>query len=186
MNHIFEITWSVWFLSEILLNRLFRSNMKSSKNQDRNSLRLIWITIIVSISLGIISKFLVEFPMAKSAWLSYSGLLIIVIGMVIRFIAILTLRRFFTVDLSIQHNHELINKGLYKYIRHPSYTGSLISFLGFSISMNNWISAIIIFVPVLLVFLHRMKLEEQLLLEKFGDKYLEYTKNTARLIPGVY
>jgi len=186
MEYIFKIIWISWFLSEILLNRLFRSKTTNSKDLDKNSLRLIWLTIAISITLGVFSSFHLRFLMVESSWLKYSGLLIIICGMIIRFIAIKTLGKLFTVDLSINENHELIVNGIYKYIRHPAYTGSLLSFLGLGLSLNNWISLIIIFVPVLISFLYRIHVEESLLLEQVGLNYNDYKKSSKRLIPMVY
>lgn len=186
MRHIFEIIWICWFLSEILLNRILRSKKTDSRNLDKNSLRVIWITIIISITLGVLCKSYFKFPIVKLSWLNYFGLLIIVLGMILRYIAIRTLGKFFTVDLLIHDSHELISKGVYKYIRHPSYSGSLLSFLGFGLSLNNWISLIIIFVPVLISLIYRIKIEEKLLLNQVGLKYNDYKKTTKRLIPMIY
>jgi protein-S-isoprenylcysteine O-methyltransferase Ste14 len=186
MRHIFEIIWICWFLSEILLNRLFRSKMINSQDMDKSSLRLIWIAIIISISSGIISRIFLRFPINDSHLFGLIGLLVIVAGMIIRFISILTLGKFFTVDLAIHDGHKLINKGFYKYIRHPSYTGSLVSFLGFGLSLNNWISLVVIFVPVLISFINRINIEEKLLLEQLGLEYKDYKERTKRLIPMVY
>jgi protein-S-isoprenylcysteine O-methyltransferase Ste14 len=186
MRYVFEIIWICWFLSEILLNRIFRSKKTDSKNFDKNSLRLIWLTIIISITLGVLSKSYLNCPISETSWLRYFGLLIIVAGMILRFIAIKTLGKFFTVDLSIHDSHKLISKGLYKYIRHPAYAGSLLSFFGFALSLNNWISLIIIFVPVLSSFIYRINIEEKMLIEELGLKYNDYKKNTKRLIPMIY
>lgn len=141
---------------------------------------------MISNTFGISIKFFLEFPGIESDWLGYSGLLLIVIGMIIRYTALRTLGRFFTVNLSIHENHKLVDHGLYKYIRHPSYSGSLLSFLGFSLSLSNWLSMIIIFVPVFISFLCRIRVEESLLLEQFGLKYEDYIKKTKRLIPLIY
>jgi protein-S-isoprenylcysteine O-methyltransferase Ste14 len=106
--------------------------------------------------------------------------------MMIRFAAIRTLGKFFTVDLAIKNDHRLIKNGLYKYIRHPSYTGSLLSFLGLGFSLNNWISLIVIFIPVLISFIYRIHIEEKLLIAQIGLAYTDYMKQTKRLIPLIY
>ena len=184
--NVFTIIWVSWFLSEILLNRFFRSKMKNSRDLDKNSLRLIWITIIVSISLGILSSDFLVVPIIKSNFIRLLGILIILFGMILRFSAIWTLGKFFTVDLAINADHQLIKKGLYKYIRHPSYTGSLLSFLGLGLTLNNWISLIVIFVPVLISFIYRINIEEKLLLAQIGLEYGDYMQQTKRLIPLIY
>ena len=106
--------------------------------------------------------------------------------MVVRFIAIRTLGRFFTVNLALHNNHNLIKTGLYKYIRHPAYTGSLLSFTGLGLSLNNWSSLVIIFIPVLVSFIYRINIEEKMLLQLFGEDYNLYKKYTKKLIPLLY
>jgi protein-S-isoprenylcysteine O-methyltransferase Ste14 len=186
MQLIFPIVWVVWFLSEVLLNRLFRSQNPGAKDADKQSLRLIWIAITVAISAGVYLSFIVSAPISSGSWLGYAGLLVIVAGIVIRFVSIRTLGKYFTVDLSIYDEHRLVMEGLYKYIRHPSYSGSLLSFFGLGLSLNNWISLVVICIPVFLAFLYRIRTEERLLLRQVGLGYAEYMKRTKRLIPKIY
>jgi protein-S-isoprenylcysteine O-methyltransferase Ste14 len=160
--------------------------MNNSGDLDKNSLRLIWITIIISISLGVLSAIYLSAPIIKSDFLRFLGLFLILFGMLVRFSAVRTLGKFFTVDLAIDQDHQLIKKGFYQYVRHPSYTGSLLSFLGLGLSLNNWISLIVIFIPVLIAFIYRITIEERLLLVKIGLEYADYRKKTKRLIPLIY
>jgi protein-S-isoprenylcysteine O-methyltransferase Ste14 len=106
--------------------------------------------------------------------------------MIIRFIAIYSLGRFFTVDLTIKDNHKIKKDGLYRLLRHPSYSGSLLSFLGYGLSLNDWISLIVIFIPVTIAFLYRIRIEEKLLTDQFGNDYIDYMKKTNCLIPFIY
>jgi protein-S-isoprenylcysteine O-methyltransferase Ste14 len=186
MNYIFQSIWIIWLISEIFLNRLLRSKNTNAKELDKNSLNLIWITIILSMTSGILIAVYWAFPIIKTNVLLYIGSTLIVFGMLIRFIAIRSLGKFFTVNLAIHGDQQLIMTGLYKYLRHPSYTGSLLSFVGFSLSLNNWLSLIIIFVPVLITFINRINIEESLLFKEFGSAYEKYRKKTKRLIPMIY
>jgi protein-S-isoprenylcysteine O-methyltransferase Ste14 len=183
---IFYLLWTIWFVSEIVLNRLLRSGTYGKNDQDKGSTRIIWITIGIANTLGILSSVFLKAPLSHLSIIQYSGLLLIIAGLIIRFIAIFSLGRFFTVDVTILDHHKLKTDGLYRLIRHPSYLGSLISFLGFGISLNNWISLIIIFIPVTIAMLHRIKIEEQLLTKQFGTEYSDYIKKTFRLIPWIY
>jgi protein-S-isoprenylcysteine O-methyltransferase Ste14 len=182
----FIIIWSIWFLSEIFLNRLFRSGENDKRDQDRGTMRIIWITIGIANSLGIIMALLVNLPISSHLILPYSGLLVIILGMIIRFYSIVSLGRLFTVDVTIRNNHKIKQDGVYRFIRHPSYLGSLVSFLGFGISLNNWISLLIITIMVTIAMLNRIRIEERLLLEQFGPEYSKYMKKTYRLIPWIY
>lgn len=183
---IFIIIWVIWFISEILLNRLFRSGNYGKKNLDRGSIRIIWITIGIANTLGILSVVFLKAPLSHQPMIQFLGLLLIVAGIIIRFIAVFSLRRFFTVDVTILDDHAVKMDGMYKLIRHPSYLGSLISFLGFGISLNNWISLIVILIPVTIAMLYRIRIEERLLTEHFGPEYSDYMIKTYRLIPWIY
>jgi protein-S-isoprenylcysteine O-methyltransferase Ste14 len=186
MTYIFITIWFLWFLSEILLNRLFQSGVEDKHNFDRGSIHFIWITIGIANSLGILFAFTSIIPISRIIYIPFLGLLFIVLGMIIRFIAIKSLGKFFTVDVAILDDHKIKKDGIYKYVRHPSYSGLLLSFIGFGLSLNNWISLIIITVPVTLVMLYRIKIEEKLLIEIFGNDYIEYIKKTYRLIPMLF
>lgn len=186
LHHIIA---AIWILSEVLLNRLVRSSKSDKTQGDKQSLRYIWITIMIALPLAhILSRQTAfpVFPISSSPVIVQAGLILIVAGMIYRFIAIYTLGRYFTVDVAIRSDHKIVRKGMYKYMRHPSYLGSLLSFLGNGFALNSWFGLVIGFVPVLLTFLYRMKVEEELLVTNFGQEYKDYKKETWRLIPFVY
>jgi protein-S-isoprenylcysteine O-methyltransferase Ste14 len=176
----------VWILSEILLGRTKISSVKTN-NKDKSSLRILWITIILFIFLGIfVRRTGVGFINMQTELVHYSGLFLIIFGLVIRWIAIIKLKSMFTVDVSIQENHNIVKSGIYKTIRHPAYLGSLLSFLGLGIALVNWLSIIFIFIPIFIAFNYRIKVEEKVLIEEFSEEYLNYSNNTYRLFPGIY
>jgi protein-S-isoprenylcysteine O-methyltransferase len=90
------------------------------------------------------------------------------------------------VAVAIAADHRLIDTGPYRFVRHPSYTGALMAFLGLALCLANWASRVVMVVPVFLVFLRRMQVEEGALLQALGDQYREYMNRTKRLIPAVY
>jgi protein-S-isoprenylcysteine O-methyltransferase Ste14 len=142
---------SLWFLSELLINILTRSKKSESKSYDQNSLRIIWIVIIVSITTGVFIAF--SFP-RFNVFEYFFGMSLIVIGISIRFITIFSLKSFFNSNVSIHYDHKLKTDGIFKKVRHPSYLGSLLSFLGLCLTFGNWISLLIIFLPILGAFLY--------------------------------
>lgn len=176
-----------WLLSEIILNRARRSEAKDSSRLDKSSLRFLWIAILLSVFLGVFLGVKgVGFIRVRHHLLSLCGIFLMLLGLVIRWTAILTLRKYFTVDVSILEGHKIVKKGLYKYIRHPSYTGSLISFLGLGIAFSNWLSSIVMFIPIMMAFIYRIQVEEKALIQAFGQEYLDYSNTTKRLIPKIY
>jgi protein-S-isoprenylcysteine O-methyltransferase Ste14 len=176
----------VWIISEIVLARLKHSDTAGTK-QDKFSLRILWATIILGIVIGnLLAIYRVGTIPTGSYYIAISGLVLIVVGLVVRWIAILTLWKYFTVDVSIASDHRLVSSGLYKVVRHPAYTGSLLSFLGLGLVFSNWLTLLVIFVPITVAFVYRIKVEEKALVEFFGDRYVRYCATTKRLIPGIY
>ncbi len=186
MSILFITIYVVWLLTEILLNRFLHSKTTDRKNADKNSLMLIWVTIIATITIAVFISIKFYLPIFSNPVFKYAGLAIIVVGILLRLIAVASLGRFFTVDVTIKQGHKLKKDGVYKYVRHPSYSASLLSFIGFGISLNNWLSLLITIVAILTVFIFRIKIEEKILIEQFGAEYLEYKKTTSGIIPFIY
>ncbi|MGD0709965.1 MAG: isoprenylcysteine carboxylmethyltransferase family protein [Bacteroidales bacterium] len=183
---IFIIIWIIWCCSEILLNRLMLSGSNDKKGQDKGSLGFMWIMITLSIFSGIIFSSYVKILISDQLIVPYIGLAIIVVGMILRFISIWTLGSFFTVDVTIREDHKIKKDGVYRFLRHPSYSGSLLSFIGFGISLNNWLSLIVVTILITVGLINRIRIEEKVLTDQFGADYLDYKKNTYRLIPWIY
>jgi len=107
-------------------------------------------------------------------------------GLIIRITSINTLKQQFTYSVSKIDRHELIQSGLYKWIRNPAYLGQLMVFVGLAASLSNWLSIVFMIIPILLGYSHRIRIEEKFMAMQFGDSYSEYQKRTKKLIPGVY
>jgi protein-S-isoprenylcysteine O-methyltransferase Ste14 len=114
------------------------------------------------------------------------GFCIFVLGFFVRFYSIFYLGRFFTTSVTIAADHRLVDSGPYRYIRHPSYTGMLMLYLGICLCIGNWATTLIMVVPIFYALLFRMKVEEGALHEALGQPYADYMKRTKRLIPFVY
>jgi protein-S-isoprenylcysteine O-methyltransferase len=114
------------------------------------------------------------------------GVVLFAAGLILRWWAIITLGRFFTVDVTIEKDHELVERGPFKFVRHPSYTGVLLAFVGFALTLRNWGAILVILVPIFVAFGRRMRVEESALTEALGDQYRDYIRRTKRLVPGIY
>ncbi|HTY36817.1 MAG TPA: isoprenylcysteine carboxylmethyltransferase family protein [Bacteroidota bacterium] len=176
----------LWIGSELLLMRMKHSGGESTQ-KDKHSVRILWLVIVLAIASGVFVRMWGPGRLAAgSAVMNIAGLVLIVAGLALRWVAVLTLKNYFTVDVAIMKDHRIIQSGVYKYIRHPSYAGAILSFVGLGVSFSNWISLIIMSVAITLAFLHRIRIEEAALLEHFGDDYRRYCSSTRRLIPNVY
>lgn len=91
-----------------------------------------------------------------------------------------------SLKIGIEKDHKLITRGPYHVIRHPVYAGTLLLLLGYTLSFGSIIGSIIMILILVPVGRSRMALEEKLLIQTFGDEYLNYMKRTKRLIPFIY
>lgn len=114
------------------------------------------------------------------------GMALFGIGLMIRIHSLLTLKQYFTYSVAKVENHKIIETGLYKFIRHPGYLGQLIIFIGISTSISNWLSILLMMIPVTLGYLYRIKAEEKFMIEQFGEDYENYQERTKRIIPLIY
>lgn len=173
-------------ISEIALGILKRSRGRSAQSEDRGSLRVLWIGIVVGIAAGIASESVSATRFSEAARTTLViALVLMLVGLAIRWIAILTLGRFFTVDVAIHSGHEVVQAGLYRIMRHPSYTGLLIAFTGLGVFFGNWLSLVALMIPIGIVVGIRVSKEERALLESLGPAYADYCKRTKRFIPWV-
>jgi protein-S-isoprenylcysteine O-methyltransferase Ste14 len=115
-----------------------------------------------------------------------AGVLFIIIGLIIRIKAILELKQHFTYTVTEIENHELIETGSYKNIRHPGYLGQLLIFMGTALSFSNWLSVVFMMIPVLFGYINRILVEERFMIKQLGQNYIDYQKRTKRLIPLIY
>ena len=114
------------------------------------------------------------------------GFLLFLGGLILRWYSIGYLGRYFTVDVSISAEHRLIDSGPYRFIRHPTYMGALLAFLGLGFCLGNWLSILFLSVPIIGAFLRRIRIEERALVEALGEQYRAYMRRTKRLIPFIY
>lgn len=179
-----------WLASEVFYKQRFASNETDKKDKDKSSLNILWVIIILSISLSIFVSYVrfssLSLMIARSIWINYLGLVMIFVGIVSRILVIRSLGKYFTVDVTIRKDHKIKKDGIYNILRHPSYSASLLTFLGLGFYLNNWISLIIAFIPPFLAFLYRIKIEEKALIEQFGQDYIDYKRQTKKLIPFIY
>jgi protein-S-isoprenylcysteine O-methyltransferase Ste14 len=114
------------------------------------------------------------------------GATLIVPGLIIRVLSMLTLRQYFTYWVAQIDDHQLVETGLYKVIRHPGYLGQVMIFLGISISLSNWLSIVAMMLPIALGYGYQIKVEERFMIEQMGESYLNYQERTKRIIPMIY
>jgi protein-S-isoprenylcysteine O-methyltransferase Ste14 len=173
-----------WWTAESI--RSSRQDKTRSRDRDRGSSKLWDVAHFVGV-IGVIVGFTdVGHVQRGEQLIKMSGFGLMVAGISVRWLAIHTLGKYFTGKVRIFEDHRLIRNGLYQHVRHPAYAGDLIAYLGFGLVFSNWISLVLIFCPILLVALYRMRIEERVLRDAFGQEYLDYMEKTKRLFLGIY
>ena len=181
---IFQIVLALWILSEIVGGTLIpyiRRGGTVLNRKDRGSGFFIFFIIFLSIITAII------FASANIAmlpnWFFYLGIIIIILGIIFRQWSIAVLGRCFSGTVGTQKGQKVVEKGPYKYIRHPSYTGALLILIGIGLALQSWGAVITLALLFSLAYGYRIHIEENVLISELGNTYIEYKKRTKRLIP---
>ncbi len=182
----FVLTYAVWGTSEVYLSVFRRAGEIVKQKSDKGSLGLIWTIVIVANFLSYFISGWVTAAIADNQNIRYIGLALIILGVILRFTIVSSLGKFFTVNVVIAEDHKLKTDGFYRYLRHPSYSASILSFAGYGLSLNNWISLLVVVSAVSTAFLIRIRIEEETLISHFGEEYTAYRKKTKRLIPFIF
>lgn len=113
-----------------------------------------------------------------------AGLVLSIIGIALIISSSITLKKNLTPFPSPRENSTLITSGVYKYIRHPIYTGILFTTAGYGVYSENTLR-LVVFITLLILFVFKAEYEETQLIKKFPE-YKDYKKQTAALMPGIY
>jgi protein-S-isoprenylcysteine O-methyltransferase Ste14 len=192
LSTIWSVLFYGWFAGELFIGIKTRTRRSTGTVHDRGTLGLLWMTMIVAITAGIWlsetqpSNLPAGPIVCGSSWLKSAAILAMAAGLLIRWTAIVSLGKSFSSNVAIHTTQKVFKGGLYRWVRHPSYTGLLLCVLAVALHTRNWISMLIIFVPTSAALMWRMHVEEIALRNAFGHEYIQYSRNTKRLIPGIF
>ena len=175
-----------WLILEILLT-IKKGGQNKDALKDKGTMKLMWLINPLCLLIAYLLQYAsnIDLPGDKPLHLSI-GMILILTGIIIRYTSVYQLGQYFCMTVSVSSDHKLIKNGLFRYVRHPSYTGLATSFLGFGITTGNWISLMIAIIPTTALLLYRIKFEEAVLFEAFGKEYKNYSVHIKRLIPFIY
>jgi protein-S-isoprenylcysteine O-methyltransferase Ste14 len=108
------------------------------------------------------------------------------LGLMLRWWSFASLGKYFTVVVKTSENQPVVDRGPYRILRHPSYTGLLLVFAGAGLMVGNWLSVVGAVVLVLTALIHRLRIEERALTAALGSRYREFAASRARLIPYIW
>jgi protein-S-isoprenylcysteine O-methyltransferase Ste14 len=184
---LWEILFFGWCASEVFIALALRTRNSGGNVRDRGTQLMLWIVIFGAITAcDWISGSHAPTMFGGAHWLKICSILVLALGLVIRWTAILSLGKSFSANVAIQPSQTVYRGGLYRWVRHPSYLGMLIIFLAIGIHSRNWIALFAVLVPTTLALLYRIHVEEIALNQAFGVAYASYSKSTRRLLPFIY
>lgn len=177
----------LWVAAEIVLDGNKRFENSDISNSELRSRRLLWLTLALATGAALIFKTLAWMPIPM-AYLprQFVALLLFAAGLGLRYKAVKRLGRFFSTQVNIQNNHELITDGPYRHLRHPAYTGLLIALAAAGLAMGDGLALLLLTVPLFCALSYRIDIEEKMMTEKFGTAYRSYCESTRKLLPWLY
>lgn len=176
-----------WVASEVMIAVAMRTGKSGGQVRDRGSQLILWIAIVVSVTAcEWMRRIMPANVFAGAAWLKTASVVVLVVALAIRWTAVFALGKSFSANVAIRESQKMMRTGLYRMVRHPSYLGLLMVFVAIGIHSRNWISFVVAIVPTTAALIYRIQVEEMALREAFGEEYLQYSRVTKRLVPGVY
>jgi protein-S-isoprenylcysteine O-methyltransferase Ste14 len=182
---IFSLVMFVAYLPEFFLIR--RSQPQAGEKADQGSLKVIllasWIGMLVGFSVAGVPAFVLV--RGQRLWFGL-GITCVALGALLRRHCFRTLGRYFTGDVKVVSGQSVIEVGAYRWVRHPSYTGGMLLYLGTGLALTNWLSVLIITVMGAAGYSYRVMVEERALQASMGVPYQEYMRRTKRFVPYLF
>jgi protein-S-isoprenylcysteine O-methyltransferase Ste14 len=178
----------LWIAFEISLVIRDRLQGKGRTGKDQGTRYINFLAIIIALtSSGMLSGFSkFWFPGGRTVAVFWLGFVILLSGAFLRIWSIVVLGSSFRTTVEVSHKQRVVQRGPYKIVRHPSYSGLLLMCCGYGIAEQSWLSLTIAIGLPLIALLYRIRVEEAVLVSGIGPEYQEYQKHTKKLIPGIW
>jgi protein-S-isoprenylcysteine O-methyltransferase Ste14 len=183
----FNLILGVWVVLEWRIRLRSHFNRQGSR-QDRGST----LVVVAFVAAGLGGAFALagNVPAAAIAdgrWaLFVVGLVLMGTGIAVRQWAVAVLGRFFTVDVRVHPGQTVVESGPYRWVRHPAYTGMIVTFVGIGLALGNWAAVAVLAVVPTIGLMVRIRFEERALLDGIGEPYRSFAARRPRLFPGLW
>jgi protein-S-isoprenylcysteine O-methyltransferase Ste14 len=181
-----QLTVTAWLALEAWLIIRDRVRGKGGFARDRGTL---WLNIVF-ITVALAAAGTLTASLKDSAWqfgsTGLAGPIVMWAGLAVRVWAIVVLGQSFRTTVEVDAGQRVVDRGPYRWVRHPSYTGILLLMAGLSLVYGNWPALAVLLVLPAGVLIHRIFVEEAVLTEVIGRPYTDYAARTKRLVPGVW
>ncbi|MDJ8927816.1 isoprenylcysteine carboxylmethyltransferase family protein [Clostridium perfringens] len=184
---LYAYSLDILFISEFFI-WLFTSSKFSKNNKkqktDRGSMWVVILGFCSSIYVSYFSREVSDLVLPNVFF--YIGITLMILGVIIRDLAVITLKKSFTLSVQVTKDQHLIKTGLYKYVRNPAYTGSIMSLLGIALVFRSIFAPIAVIVICVFCYGYRINIEEKALRNQFKNEFDEYCKNTYKIFPFIW
>ena len=183
----FEVVLVLFVLSEVSV-RLRSDRVRDGSRRDHRSLQVVRWSAVAGVALAVLlERRAPGLAIPGDGWPAFvAGLVLMCAGIALRQWSVAVLGRFFTIDVRVQSEHAVVESGPYRWVRHPSYTGLILTFLGIGLALGNWGSVVGATVVPTAGLVYRIHFEERELLEGLGEPYRRFAEGRARLFPGIW
>jgi protein-S-isoprenylcysteine O-methyltransferase Ste14 len=148
------------------------------------------LALLTWLALGLDFALSLQFPQAAILWkrtsVFFIGIAFMLAGTALRFYSMAVLGRFFTYYVAVRDKQTVVEVGPYHYIRHPSYTGALMIFIGMGLALGSWAGLLALLTCVGIAYAYRISVEESVLAAALGEPYQQYMRRTRRLVPFLF
>ena len=191
-NHLALATLLVWVAFEVVVQARDVLHGKGGTELDRGTRRLIGLVTAASIVLAGVIPGAVRHDSAL--WLPGAdtdaplalGTAIMWAGLVVRLWSIATLGAAFRTTVEVDADQVLVERGPYRWLRHPSYSGVLLVTTGYGVTTGAWPALAVAAIGPAAALARRIQIEERALTDAMGDAYRDYRRRTTRLRPGIW
>jgi protein-S-isoprenylcysteine O-methyltransferase Ste14 len=182
------VFWAVFLWCYYPESRLVRAARTNQTSSDSKSLQVIMMVQGLGYMLAFMLAGWSPFRIAPSHEVAvfYVGIATLVAGSLLRRHCWRMLGTSFTGDVRARADQEVVTRGAYRYLRHPSYTAGIMLSLGVAIALGSWLSVATILVGSTIGYINRMNVEERTLSSVIGPTYVDFMRTRKRLIPFVY
>jgi protein-S-isoprenylcysteine O-methyltransferase Ste14 len=180
----FYMITALWIGEFMIFPSKYESDDFSEKTSFKSILLAISSSIALTVVLGYLDIFYIESSLGKA--MQYLGIAIYTIGIVLRYSGAIYLGEYFTRDVQVSKDLELVSDGPYRILRHPLYLGLFLLSVGVPMFFRNPVALIFTVGCVGTLINQRMILEEESMEATIGERYREWKRSRYRFIPFIY
>ncbi|KZN25970.1 hypothetical protein A4G99_23850 [Haladaptatus sp. R4] len=193
-EYVFIVATAAWVVPELLdsirrRDRPIQHRNTRGPNLDAKSVYGIYVAVYCSGLVGWIFMFTAPSWAGFGSFtvpLFWAGILLMCTGIALRWYAVILLGDSFTRSVTVSDDQAVVETGPYAVVRHPTYTGILLTIVGYEFCLGTWLAVFVALVVNLVAFGYRIRVEEHALREEL-DGYADYCKRTPyRLVPYVF